>query len=180
MKAEGNVESGDRIRIMGFAEALEEHSDIYENLPEGSITVPGSEFHAIDGADRSDAFRAFVHAPFKEDAEAERNHTSFGLQVTLSDGDTSARALLLGDLSCPVVKRIFERSEDDDLAWEIFLAPHHCSKSVMYGADEGEDEDTLQHELLEKIEAAASGDAYIVASSPPIPDKDEEGANPRT
>jgi hypothetical protein len=178
MKADGNVESGDRIRIMGFAEALEEHSDIYENLPEGSITVPGSEFHAIDGADRSDAFRAFVHAPFKEDAEAERNHTSFGLQVTLSDGDTSARALLLGDLSYPVVKRIFERSEDDDLAWEIFLAPHHCSKSVMYGADEGEDEDTLQHELLEKIEAAASGNAYIVASSPPIPDKDEEGANP--
>lgn len=178
MKADGNVESGARIRIMGFAEALEEHSDIYENLPEGSITVPGSEFHAIDGADRSDAFRAFVHAPFKEDAEVERNHTSFGLQVTLSDGDTSARALLLGDLSYPVVKRIFERSEDDDLAWEIFLAPHHCSKSVMYGADEGEDEDTLQHQLLEKIEAAASGDAYIVANSPPIPDKDEEGANP--
>jgi hypothetical protein len=178
MKADGNVESGDRIRIIGFAEALEEHSDIYENLPEGSVTVPGSEFHAIDGVDRSDVFRAFVHAPFKEDAEAERNHTSFGLQVTLSDGDTSARALLLGDLSYPVVKRIFERSEDDDLAWEIFVAPHHCSKSVMYGADEGESEDTLKHELLESIEAAAGENAYILASSPAIPDKDEDGANP--
>ncbi len=178
LKTDEEVGSGDRIRIIGYADALEEHSEIYENLPEGSVTVPGSEFHAIDGVDRSYAFRAFVHAPFKDDAEAERNHTSFGLQVTLTEDDTSLRALLLGDLSYPTVKRIFERSEDDDLAWELFLAPHHCSKSVMYGRDEGESEDSLKQELLDQIEAAAAEDAYIVASSPPIPDEDEEGANP--
>jgi hypothetical protein len=48
MKSEGDVDSGDRIRIIGFSEALEEHSDIYENLPEGSVTVPGSEFPRVD------------------------------------------------------------------------------------------------------------------------------------
>lgn len=178
MKAEGAVGSGHRIRIIGFSDALKEHSDIYKDLPEGSVTVPGSEFHSVDGDDRSEVFRAFVHAPFKEDAEAERNHTSFGLQVTLTDGDTSARALLLGDLSYPTLKRIFERSDDDDLAWGIFLAPHHCSKSAMYGRDEGETEDSLKQDLLDKIESAAEEDAHIVASAPPIPEKDEDGANP--
>lgn len=178
MKAEGSVGSGHRIRIIGFADTLKEHSDIYKDLPEGSVTVPGSEFHSIDGTDRSEFFRAFVHAPFKEDAEAERNHTSFGLQVTLIDGDIAARALLLGDLSYPTLKHIFERSEDDDLVWDIFLAPHHCSKSAMYGRDEGETEDSLKQDLLDKIEAAAEEDAHIVASAPPIPDKDEDGANP--
>jgi hypothetical protein len=178
MKAEGAVGSGDRIRIIGFSDALKEHSDIYKDLPEGSVTVPGSEFHSIDGHNRSEVFRAFVHAPFKEDAEAERNHTSFGLQVTLTDGDTSAGALLLGDLSYPTLKRIFERSEDDDLAWDIFLAPHHCSKSAMYGRDEGETEDSLKQDLLDEIEAAAGEEAHIVASAPPIPEKDKDGANP--
>lgn len=178
LKAEGAVGSGDRIRIIGFSDALKEHSDIYENLPEGSVTVPGSEFHSIDGQDHSDVFRAFVHAPFKEDAEAERNHTSFALQVTLFDGEASGKALLLGDLSYPTLRRIFDRSEDDDLAWDVFLSPHHCSKSAMYGRDEGETDDTLKQGLLDEIEGASGEDPYIVASSTPIPDKDEDGANP--
>ena len=178
MKESGEVGSGDRIRIIGFSDTLEEHSDIYKNLPEGAVTVPGSEFHSIDGDDHSDIFRAFVHAPFKEDAEAERNRTSFALQVTLTNGDSSARALLLGDLSYPGLKQIFTRSEDDDLAWDLFLAPHHCSKSAMYGRDDGETEDSLKQKLLDEIEGAACEGAYIVASAPPIPDKDEENANP--
>lgn len=178
MKDEREVGSGDRIRLIGFSDVLEEHKDIYKDLPEGSVTVPGSEFHAIDGIDRADAFRAFVHAPFKEDAEAERNHTSFGLQITLTSGESAGRALLLGDLSYQGLKRIFERSDADDLSWDVFLAPHHCSKTVMYGSDEGESEDSLKQEILDSIEAGASENAYIVASSPPIPDEDEDGANP--
>lgn len=178
MKAQGTVGSGDRIRIIGFSDALEEHSDIYKNLPEGAVTTPGSEFHAIDGEDRSEHFRAFVHAPFKSDAEAERNRTSFGLQVTISTGTDTLRALLLGDLSYPTVKRIFDVSENDDVAWDVFLAPHHCSKSVMYGRDEGETEDTLKRPLLTKIEDAAGTDPFIIASSTEIPDSNEPGDNP--
>jgi hypothetical protein len=178
MKAQGSVGSGDRIRIIGFSDALEEHSDIYKDLPEGSVTTPGSEFHSIDGQDRSEVFRAFVHAPFKQDAEAERNHTSFGLQVTLTRGNETLRTMLLGDLSYPTVKRIFEQSEADDLAWDVFLAPHHCSKAVMYGRDEGETEDTLKRPLLDAIEDAAGENPYIVASSTEIPDADQPGDNP--
>jgi hypothetical protein len=178
MKKEGTVGSGDRIRIIGFSDALKEHSDIYKDLPEGAVTTPGKEFHSIDGEDRSEHFRAFVHAPFKDDAEAERNHTSFGLQVTITDGDDTLRALLLGDLSYPTVKRIFDVSKADDVTWDVFLSPHHCSKSVMYGRDEGETEDTLKRPLLDKIEAAGSEDRYVVASCGEIPTSNEKGDNP--
>ncbi|MGA2452096.1 MAG: hypothetical protein ABSG93_01135 [Solirubrobacteraceae bacterium] len=178
MKEHGDVGSGDRIRIFGFSDDLAEHKDIYKNLPEGSVTVPGSEFHSIDGVDRADVFRAFVHAPFKEDAEAERNDTSFALQITLTDGEESVRALLFGDLSYSGVKRIFERSEADDLAWDLFLAPHHCSKSLMYGKDDGESEDTLKQQILDDLEGSAIAGAYIVVSSGEIPATDEPGANP--
>jgi hypothetical protein len=178
MKQEGEVGSGDRIRIIGYSPDLEEHREIYKDLPEGAITVPGKEFHAIDGVDRSDVFRAFVHAPFKDDADAERNDTSFALQITLTDDDAFARALLLGDLSYLGLKKVFERSEDEDLAWDVYLTPHHCSKSAMYGRDEGETEDTLKRALLEKIEAAGGENPYILASSTEIPASDAPGENP--
>jgi len=178
MKAERQVKSGDRIRIIGFSDALEGHNDIYKNLPEGAVTTPGTEFHSIDGEECSEAFRAFVHAPFKADAEKERNHTSFGLQVTLTAGADTLRVLLLGDLSYPTIKRIFDYSEADDVAWDVFLSPHHCSKAVMYGRDEGESEDSLKRPLLDKIEQAGSENPYIIASSTTIPESNEPGDNP--
>jgi hypothetical protein len=178
MKEQGEVGSGDRIRIIGYSDDLAEHKDIYEDLPEQSVTVPGAEFHSIDGIDHSDAFRAFVHAPFKQDAEADRNDTSFALQITLTDGDMTARALLLGDLAYPGVKRILERSGAEDLEFDVLLAPHHCSKSVTYGKDDGETEDTLKQQLLDDLEDAAREGAHIVASADPIPAVDIDKANP--
>jgi hypothetical protein len=178
LKAEGQVDSGDRIRIIGFSDDLEKHRDIYKDLPEGAVTTPGKEFTALDGEDKSEVFRAFVHAPFKEDTEAERNRTSFALQVTLIDSETELQAMLLGDLSYDGVKKIFDRSDDETLAYDVFLTPHHCSKSVMYGTDEGETENTLKQGILDAIENAAKDGAHIIASSPPIPATDKDGANP--
>ena len=60
----------------------------------------------------------------------------------------------------------------------MFLGPHHCSKSVMYWQCEGDDGETLQQGLLDKIGAAARDDAYIVGSSPPIPASNKPGDNP--
>ncbi len=180
LKADKTVGSGDRIRIIGYGPDLEQHREIYKNLPEGAVTVPGSEFTAIDGTDYADDFRTFVHAPFKEDAEAERNRTSFALQITLKNGAETLRGLTFGDLAYKGLRQIFDRSDSGDLEWDVFLSPHHCSKSVMYAQDEDDDEgeEKLQQGLLDDIEAAACADAYIVASSPPIPAKDEDGANP--
>jgi ThiF family/Resolvase, N terminal domain len=77
------------------------------------LTTPGKEFHSLDGVDKSEAFRAFVHAPFTQDAEAERNHTSFALQITLTDGEQTSKAMLLGDLAYKGLKKLFDRSDAD-------------------------------------------------------------------
>ena len=124
-----DVASGDRVRIIGYDDLLKDEE--YEGFPRERLTIPGNEILELDGEDQSDYFRAFVHAPFKDDAASERNDTSLALQVTLYQDDKSARALLLGDLCYPIIRQIFDRSKDDDLKWNVMLAPHHCSKSVM-------------------------------------------------
>ncbi len=171
----GNTESGDRVRIIGYADILNE--DDYEGFPEEMLTVPGNEVTEIDGEGLSSAFRAFVHAPFKEDAEAERNDTSIALQVTLKTEDASCRALLLGDLSNPTVNQIFSRSNEADLEWNVLLAPHHCSKTVMYVAND-DGNDVFDSELMSKIEDAGGECRYIVSSSEPIPSRNQSGDNP--
>ena len=143
IKAEGDPGSGDRVRVFGYSELLEE--DEFKDLPEDRLTVPGSEVTMIDGKDLAVEFRAFVHAPFKDDEAGERNDTSLGMQVTLYEGNQKLCALLLGDLSYPIIKRIFEVSKEDDLAWNVLLAPHHCSKRVMYWKEEDDDEDVQDH-----------------------------------
>ena len=149
----------------------------YEGFPEELLTVPGNEITEIDGEDISDAFRAFVHAPFKEDSEAERNDTSVGLQVTLKGDNEDCRAMLLGDLSNPTIKRIFDISKDDDLKWNVFLAPHHCSKSVMYTNNE-DDNEVLDSKLMSQIESAGEDRRYIISSSAPVPSSNKSGDNP--
>ena len=173
---EGDVDSGDRVRIIGYDDLLKEKE--YKDFPRDRLTIPGNEILELDGEDYSDYFRAFVHAPFKDDADSERNDTSLALQVTLYQGDTTAQALLLGDLCYPIIRQIFDRSEDDDLAWNVMLAPHHCSKSVMYWQDEDEDEESLKQDILDDMEEATVDPGYIVASSEPIPASNKSGDNP--
>ena len=171
----GLTNSGDRVRIIGYADILDE--DEYEGFPEEMLTVPGNEITEIDGEDLSSQFRAFVHAPFKDDAEAERNDTSIALQVTLKNEGASCRALLFGDLSNPTVNRIFSYSDQVDLEWNILLAPHHCSKTLMYVPDD-DGEDALDSALMSKIEIAGGQCRYIVSSSEPMPSRNRPGDNP--
>ena len=126
----------------------------------------------------SDEFRAFVHAPFKDDDAGERNDTSLGMQITLYDGSQKLRALLLGDLSYPIIKRIFKDSESDDLAWNVLLAPHHCSKAAMYWKDEGDDEEKLKKHIVNEMDEASLEPNRVVSSSNSVPSSNEAGDNP--
>lgn len=172
----GEVGAGDRVRVIGYDGLLKE--DDYKGFPADRLTVPGNAIVELDGEDCSDRFRAFVHAPFKDDCEGDRNDTSVALQVTLLKEQAAGRALIFGDLCYPTVKRIFDSSNDDDVRWNVFLAPHHCSKSVMYWKGEGESEETLRQDILDAIESAADSPGYIVASSQPIPSSNKPGDNP--
>ena len=168
--------AGDRVRIFGYSEILEE--DDFDGFPEDRLTVPGNELATVDEQDVSDDFRVFVHAPFKDDDAGERNDTSLGMQLTLNDGTNELRALLLGDLSYPIVKRIFEVSDSDDLAWNVLLAPHHCSKAVMYWKDEGEDREKLKQHIVDEMEEASHTPNRVVSSSKTVPSSNKAGDNP--
>ncbi len=176
IKIKGDPGAGNRVRVFGYAELLEE--DDYKDFPKDRLTVPGNEVTTLDEKDMSDKFRAFVHAPFKDDEAGERNDTSLGMQITFYDGDKKLRALLLGDLSYPIIKRIFEVSEEDDLAWNVLLAPHHCSKAVMYWKGEGDDEEKLKKHIVEEMDNTSLDPNRVISSSNSVPSSNKPGDNP--
>ena len=53
------------MRIFGYSELLKD--DKFKNFPDDRLTVPGNELTTIDEKNVSGEFRAFVHAPFKDD-----------------------------------------------------------------------------------------------------------------
>ena len=175
-KAKGDPGAGDRVRLFGHSELLDE--DEFADVPDDRLTVAGDTVAEIDGQDVSSAFRAFVHAPFKDDEDGDRNDTSLAMQVTLIDGDHELRAMLFGDLSYPILKRIFDKSDNDDLAWNILLAPHHSSKAAMYWQDEDDDEETLKQDIVDAMDGASLSPNRVVSSSNPVPTSNDPGDNP--
>ncbi len=170
----GNVSDGDRIRLVGFDKILTDEK--YQGFPLSAFSIPGNSVTRLNGIDFSGKFNAFIQAPFKDDSAGDRNETSLALQVTIKRNSTEGKTLLLGDLSYPTLRKIFNYSIEN-VAWDVFLAPHHCSKSVMYQKnDKGEDE--LKQDILDDIKKAAGEIGYIISSSEPIPEKNEPGDNP--
>jgi hypothetical protein len=171
--------SGDRIRVIGYDTDREKHA--YSELPAEYLTYPGDAVTSIDGDDIGNVFEAFVHAPFKDDCAAARNDTSVAIQITLKDGTgVEGHALFFGDLAYETVVKIFDYSErynrPERLAWDVLLAPHHCSKKVMYVVEEGKD--VLKQDVLDAFDRHAGKSATVVVSAAPFSTKDSPGDNP--
>lgn len=170
---------GDRVLVVGYDTDEQKHA--YHDLPEEYLLKPGMSVTKINGVDHAGRFEAFIHAPFKDDGAAKRNETSLSLQVTLTeDGGQDGKVLLFGDLAYETIMKIFNYSENHDreqyLEWNLLLAPHHCSKRVMYMREGSKD--VLRTDVLEAIERHAREGSVVVASSHPIPSVDVDGANP--
>ena len=168
IEEDGDVESGRRVRVIGHDDIFEE--DEYEDFPERWRTYPSDVVSELDGTDYEGSFEAFIHAPFKDDSAGERNETSLAMQIELSDdSEEVGKALLLGDLSYPTVRRIFDKTEEKNrperLEWDVLMAPHHCSKSVMYWKGEDDDERKLKQDILDDLEEVSLSPAYVVASA---------------
>ncbi|MDQ3484741.1 MAG: hypothetical protein M3445_04940, partial [Actinomycetota bacterium] len=167
-------ESGDRVLIIGYDTDHDEHA--YSELPDKYVSGPGKSVTALDGVDCTGRFEAFLHGPFKDDCAKARNDTSVGMQVTLSDGSGIGQFLLFGDLKHDTLKKIFDYStakgRADRVAWDVLLAPHHCSKYAMYVGEE------LQQDLLDALEASANSGARVVSSSHAFRHADKSGDNP--
>jgi hypothetical protein len=167
--------SGDRILIVGYDADHDDHC--YADLPEECHTGPGHLITKIDGEDLSAVFGAFVHGPFADDCDGDRNGTTLALQLTLTEpGGGCGRALLLGDLEHDGVVRFFDVTEangrQEHLAWDLLLAPHHCSKYVMYV------DGAYQDDVMDAFSAHVRPGAYVVASSRVIPRGNDSGDNP--
>lgn len=172
--------SGDRIVVFGYDTDHDKHA--YDELPEEFKSGPGKSITVLDGRDCSDRFEAFVHAPFADDCAAARNETSLAMQVTLTDDSgQTGRLLLLGDLAHDTIMKIFDYSEhkkrEQYLAWDLLLAPHHCSKKVMYVPD-GEGCDVFQMDVMNAFRRHAGDQPVVVSSSGVFPATDKPGANP--
>ena len=164
------------MRIIGYDDLLKD--DEYKDLPKSCFSVPGHEVFEFDGVDLSDHCRVFLHGPFKDSAEEERNDCSVAMQVRLDVDGAYSYLMLLGDHCYPTVKQIFEISDVENIKWHILLAPHHCSKSVMYWKDLGKESESLKQDVLDLIEGAAQNPGYVIASSEPIPGSNQSGDNP--
>ena len=176
IKAGGDPGRGNRIRIIGYDTLLQE--DEFDGFPEEFLSIPGHTITMLDGEDHSTRFQAFVHAPFKDDSYGDRNDCSLAFQITLKHGRGVGQALLMGDLAYPIIRRIFDVSDDSTLSWNVLLAPHHCSKSAMYWKDEGEEEETLKSDIVRDMGNAALSPGYVVSSSMPIPARNKPNDNP--
>lgn len=156
--ADGGVQKdGRRVRLVGF------ESDVvgkaYADLPDEFRTAPGEQVTSLDGLQRDD-LRIFVHAPFKDDLDdGERNDTSLAMQVTLHGESEDLRMLLLGDLAYPTIDRLLERSDLEDLRWDVLLAAHHCSHRAFV-----EDDGDVHEDLAERLAETMEQGARVVAS----------------
>lgn len=175
-----NPTSGDRVLVVGHDDESSDHP--YDDLPGPFKSGPGQAVTTLDGEDCTGRFEAFFHAPFNDDCAAPRNETSLAMQITLTHpSGTDGKLLLLGDLSHDTIMKIFDYSEYHDrshyLAWNLLLAPHHCSKRVMYVPDE-QDTDVFQTDVMSAFQRHQRDGAAIVSSSAVIPSSDTSGANP--
>lgn len=174
-----SVADGDRLLVIGYDTDHDKHA--YSELPDEYLAYPGRSITKVDGVEYAGRFEAFIHAPFVDDCAGARNDTSLSMQVTLTeDGGQDGKVLLFGDLAYDTIIKIFEYSEAKNrphyLAWDLLLAPHHCSKKVMYIREDGKD--VLKTDILEAFEKHGRDGSVVVASSAVIPTADVEGANP--
>lgn len=160
---------GNRLRIIGYSDNPE-----LDGL-EAITTSAGEYLNLINGSIKSD-FTFFVHAPFRKETDSEwakRNDTSVVLhaQFTVDNQVRAGLAFFGGDAGCAIWEEILINSTDENLEWDIFLSPHHCSWSFFselpYKDNQVPSEKSL--ELLRK----KRGDAIVVASCKPIKDDDD-------
>lgn len=179
--AGGDPGAGNRVRLIGYDTLLQEEH--YRGFPKKFFCVAGDVVRMLDGQDLTGEFRAFIHGPFKQGTDedvGDRNDTSVAMQIVLGDDPSVGGVLLFGDHKYPMIRKIFDvtkfHDNEQNLQWQVFLAPHHCSKSVMYQTED--DKLVLKQDILDDFENFQVGAGYVVASANCIPTSNRDGDNP--
>lgn len=117
--------AGNRLRMIGATdnEELEDIKDI--------ATYAGESVNLINGKIQ-DEFSFFILGPIKtenDDCEVERNQKSIIVKANfnINSEEVNNIVILAGDSRIENWKRIMEKNTLQDLKFDIFMAPHHCS-----------------------------------------------------
>jgi hypothetical protein len=162
------AKKGNRIRIIGYSDNSE-----LEGL-EDIVTAPGNQINLIDGSIKDD-FSFFIHAPHKIDTDEnnERNDTSLVLQARFDVDNVkhAGKALFGGDAGWRIWALILKYCIDNNIEYDLFLAPHHCSwgyfSDVPYANNTSPATSSI--EVLQKKRPGA----YVISSSKEIEDNDD-------
>jgi hypothetical protein len=166
----GKSQAGNRLRVIGSSN----NPDL--NGLEDILTIPGSFLNLINGKIYMD-FRFFVYAPIKhysDDKNNARNDTSIVLQARFDvDGEEdAARVFLGGDTACAKWERIIDKNDDENLAWDLFMAPHHCSWGFFSEEAYDKDNPNPNEKIMDLLDLRRC-DGYVVVSSKPIQDNND-------
>ena len=176
LKAEGEVGSGDRIRIIGYPDSSRSTARSTRTSRRTPSPSPGSAFTALDGVDirrqvpclRARAVQggreASATTPLRTAGHARRRRRT-------------AKAILLGDLAYPTRQAHLRRARARIWNGTSCSTPHHCSKSVLYGSARARRADA-EARLLDEIEAAPARRGEHRRQLPPIPATNEPGDDP--
>ena len=165
--------AGNRIRVIGYSDNPE--LDGLDDV----LSIPGSEINLINGDLKKD-FRFFILAPLKansDDEEAGRNECSIVLQAKFDVKEKRDAGIVLigGDSSCDIWLEILEKNYIKDLAFDIFLAPHHCSW-YFFSNESYDDNSEPNEEVVEMVSGGKDG-CYIIASCKKIENNDDDPPN---
>lgn len=169
------VEPGNRLRLVGYSA-----SDQLKGL-ERVRTVAGQVIDRINETPCDD-FRFFVYAPVKadsDDEDSDRNATCMVLQgrFDVARVQNADRVFLGGDTACEGWKRIVGMNDADNMTWDLFLAPHHCSWGFFSDQPAKSKAEPWRTSIY--LLAQKRGAGYIIASCKGIEDDDIDPPNYR-
>ena len=178
IERKGAVDSGNRIRIIGHKNFFNEPE--FKGFPTEMVTFPGNSITKIDGNEYTNSFNAFVHGPQIDYEDLEFNQISLSMQIELCTNEKFGHLLIFGDNEYLAIRDIVDQAKsqknEKKLSWSVLVAPYHCSKTVMYLAEDGNE--VRMQDILNDLDSFQRGDGIIVSSSEMIPKMNEFGDSP--
>lgn len=177
-REQGAPDPGDMILILG--EDADGKTDDLEDI----LVKTGSRFGSVTG-EEDGSFSALLLAPLPpsddEDEEVvlSKNNSSVVVQLTLAaSGKADAGVFLFGgDAEVEIWERIWDQygDEPDDLAYDVLVAPHHCSwHSLSHDSWSQHGQNAQVSAKARKALGQPRSGAIVLASSCPVEDDDND------